>query len=126
MTFTLDWDGVAVIREVDMTVQRVVKKGAAAVLKDAKRRCPTGDSKRLRDSGTVRKFKTKDAIGSYVSFGGGDAYYAPFVELGTPGTSYKSKYRKGPRIAIKKHPFLRPALKRNKRKILAKFDGALK
>ena len=72
-----------------------------------------------------RKSKFEDG-GYLVTVGGkgpwGDTFYAPFVELGTPGEMYKSGKRKGSaRVKIKKKAFMRPELKRNKSKIKKLF-----
>jgi HK97 gp10 family phage protein len=144
-SFNLDWNDVEVQRVVDMTCEAAVNEGAEAVLKDAKALCPIEKNGRsgegwkvrvpgaLRDSGRIVKFKNSSGVGAYVKFGGEgymskgvDTYYAAFVELGTPGEIYKAKSKKGQeREPIEAKPFIRPALRKNKTKIIKKFNGAM-
>jgi hypothetical protein len=142
--FKLDWDGKRAERIIDNAIELAVDHGAELVLKDAVRLAPTGSESRsgsgskkrtpgsLKKSGRIESFKKKDAVGAYVKFGGVDVngvkvFYAPFVELGTPGTTARIGGGKTKeRTPIVAQPFLRPALKRNKGKIKSEFNGALK
>ena len=125
---------VPVLREVDKVVSESSERGAEDIAADARRDCPVEKGGKtdkygnrpgsLRDSIRVAKSKYEDG-GHLVVVGGkgpwGDTFYAPFVELGTPGTEYRSGSRSGPRKPIKAHPFLRPAKNKNKRKIRRNF-----
>ncbi len=63
------------------------------VAKSSARRVVFAASRKIRNvsgelaaSGKVTDWQKKHASGAYVSFGSNKIYYAPFVELGTPGT----------------------------------------
>lgn len=127
MTFKLDWNGAEVTAEVRRACKKVVFDGAKDIAIDAKMNVSV-DRGDLLSTITVKTWEKQDAIGAYVTAGEEDlGHIANFVELGTPGTIYKSGKKKGAdRTPVKAKPYLRPALKKNKRKILAKFNGALK
>ncbi|MCP4553086.1 MAG: hypothetical protein GY834_13855 [Bacteroidetes bacterium] len=125
-------------REIQTVVAIAVFNTADAVLKTAKATCPvekySNKAKNrfkqfqnrkpgsLKNSGRIVKWKNADALGAYVKFGGRgymvngiDTYYAPFVELGTPGTI--TRYGKK-RTAIKAKSFLRDSLKTHRKSML--------
>ena len=66
--------------DVQDDARKVLNEQAEIIRDDAKSRAPV-------DSGTLQKSikasKTKKSLNASVSAGGGDAYYAPFVEFGT-------------------------------------------
>ena len=66
--------------DVQDNARKVLNEQAEIIRDDAKSRAPV-------DSGTLQKSikasKTKKSLNASVSAGGGDAYYAPFVEFGT-------------------------------------------
>lgn len=120
------WHDKAVIEKVRRATDRVLKRGAQLIRNDARRNVNSKDGT-LRSSINVLKSKFGDgyliAAGAYSKK---DAYYAPFVELGTPGELYRAKSsRSGKRTPIQKRPYLRPAMKRNRAKIQRMFKDAL-
>jgi len=118
----LEWLGEQLATRVDNKCRIAVEEGAKQVLADAKRGCPekTGE---LEATGEIVSFKRKYAVGSYVKFGSKEAYYAPFVELGTPGTTFQTKGMKDKeRKPVDAKPFMRPALRKNKARIRKGFD----
>ena len=121
----MEWRDKAVIAKVKRATDRVMKRGAQRIRNQARRNISSKDGL-LRSSVNVLKSKFNDgylvAAGAYSKK---DAYYAPFVELGTPGEIYRKGSRSGPRKKIKKHPYLRPAMKSQRRKIIRDFKGAL-
>lgn len=125
--FKLDWHGKELIAEIEDICEDVVKERAEAVAKDA-RRFVSKDTGGLKKSIHVKTFKKTGVFGAYVKAGEkGKEHIAGFVELGTPGTVFKRKYRKGQkRTLIKASPYMRPALKKNKRKIRNAFQNKLK
>ena len=66
--------------DVQDDARKVLNEQAEIIRDDAKSRAPV-------DSGTLQKSikasKTRKSLNASVSAGGGDAYYAPFVEFGT-------------------------------------------
>lgn len=146
--YRIEWNAESVIRAIEGAVEVASKKGAKKVAATA-RRLIDDKSGALSESVRVKKSKFKD--GGYVVLVGGkgswgDAWWAPFVELGTPGTTYRSgtkrfgrittrdvlgrrrskKVYKSARKPVKAHAYLRPALARNKRRIRKAFRDALK
>ena len=111
--FTLEWHDKELLKKVNIIADSVAKKGADLVLKDATRLVPV-------DSGTLKKeieltrgkFRDGDYFVQAQGPGNYTKFYATFVELGTHNTEKK--------------PFLRPALKRNKRRIQKMFKDAMK
>lgn len=97
------------IKELTPEVKIRTKRSAWAVKRDAQALVPkvTGD---LAD--TIRVVEIdggKDEIVYLVTVGSYEVYYGMFVELGTPGRG------------IPKHPFMRPALERNRRTMKNEF-----
>jgi len=127
MNFSLEWNEKELTGAVRGACKKVVHGGARDVAIEAKKNVPV-DNGDLLNSIEVNSWENNEAVGAYVTAGGKDlGHIARFVELGTPGTVYKSGKKKGKdRTPVKAKPFLRPALKKNKAKILAKFEGALK
>ncbi len=138
MPVNFQWFGEGVKREVQTVVAEAVNSSADDILKDAKKNCPVEKYKStaksdyrqyqsrnpgsLKKSGRIVRWRKKNVVGAFIRFGGRgfmvngiDTYYAPFVELGTPGTMTRMGDK---RVAIKATPFLRNALKKNKRKLL--------
>ena len=106
----IEWNDKEVIAKIAAISGGVAEKGAEMVAADARRMVPVKTGA-LKKSIRVSKSKFKDG-GHIVSMGGGDQYYGSFVELGAAGKSA--------------HPFLRPALARNKGKIRKMFREAMK
>lgn len=127
MSFSLDWNEKELTAQVRGACKKAVLGGARDVAIDAKMNVPV-DKGNLLFSIEVKPWEKHDAVGAYVTAGGKDmGHIAGYVELGTPGTVYKRGKKKGKeRTPIKAKPYLRPALKKNKRKILSKFNGGLK
>lgn len=155
MSFTLEWSADQLTGDVLNACETVVFSGAEQVLKDAEANCPVESAESynkrkagpkakqygakigvLKKSGRIVKFRKKSAVGAYVKFGGTvvdgvDTYYGRFVELGTPGTSFKTKkgywgHEGQQRVAVKAKPFIRPSLKKNGAGILNDFEGAMR
>lgn len=151
MNFSLDWQAERVGNAVMDVCEDAVWEGAETVLKKAHRDCPvesvesverrskSAKVKRyganpgaLKESGRIVKFMKHGVIGAYIKFGGikvdgVDTYYGPFVELGTPGTSFRTEkgywgHKAGPRFEVEAKPFLRPALKSSKTRIQNGFN----
>jgi len=138
--YRIEWNDESVIRAIEGAVKVATKEGAKKVAATARRLCPvekTGKQDKwgnrpgsLKASIRVEKSKFKNG-GYLVKVGGkgawGDPFYAPFVELGTPGTSYQTHApkRSGPRSSIKARAFLRPGLARNKRKFKKMFQNEI-
>ena len=111
--------------EIRDSVYAALRKGTDIIAADAKRRCPV-DTGALRDSITPKTFKNdeKDGMNGYVycdypsterkaSFNGQkQLYYAMAVEYGN-------------RHAIAQ-PFLKPALRANRKRVIALVLDALK
>ncbi len=125
--FKLDWNEPEVTAEVRGACKDAVLQGARDVAIDAKMNVPV-DTGGLMNSVTVKTWEREDAVGAYVTAGVKDKeHIARFVELGTPGEVYKGSKKEGqPRAPIKAQPYLRPALKKNKSKILSNFKNKLK
>ena len=129
------WNADKIIRTVEQVLEAEVSDGAQVILKDAQARCRriTKGQGNLEKSGRVVRWKKSGTFGAYIKFGGTkymvngvDTFYAHFVELGTPGTTYKVKRLKGAkRTPVKAYPFLRPALRAYRRKYRARLKAAL-
>ena len=108
MSTFIEWNDKEWIKLVQQATDDACEEGAKMVLKDA-RRLVRKRTKKLHDEIDVRKAPYEDGGWSVFAQGPGnyDRFYAIFVELGTSDT--------------KAQPFLRPALNKNKRKILKNF-----
>lgn len=132
--FKIDWHGIKLIGEIEDICETAIKERAKAVAKDAKRilrskiKHKNKSTKGLEKSIHVKTFKKVGVFGAYIKAGEkGKEHIAGFVELGTPGTIFERKYRRGQkRTPIKAVPFMRPALKKNKSKIRRAFQNKLK
>ncbi len=121
----LIWNDKALIEEVRDAAEVATKEGAEKVAADAQRLAP-------KDTGTLRrqikvrasKFKGGGHIVQAQGPGDYDRYYASFVELGVNIFPYGDKSK--PKVKIEPQPYLRPALHKNKARILKAFDGKLK
>lgn len=134
MNFDLKWNDKKLFGEVKSVCKKACIDGAKDVAIDAKMNAPV-DKGDLVFSIEVKSWEKADAVGAYVSAGGKDrGHIARFVELGTPGTTFKSTKgywghesgRSMSRTPIKAKPYLRPALKKKKKSIVLKFRGKLK
>ena len=82
------------------------------------------DTGGLKKSIHIKTFKKVGIFGAYVKAGEkGKEHIAGFVELGTPGTTTRHGKNRTP---IKASPYMRPALKKNKRKIRKAFENKLR
>ena len=142
----IEWNPRAAIKKVGIELDRVSKESAKRIVAELKQVCPVDRTQKkdkwgnrpgsLRDS--IRFEKSKFEGGGYVILIGGegfwgDPFYASFVELGTPGQVYKfGKTRKGKKMKgekrepVEAHPFVRPVLEKNRRRVAAEFKKALK
>ncbi len=126
-SFKLDWHGKELIAEIEDICEDAVNAGAEKIAKDARRLVPV-DTGGLKKSIRVKKFKKPGVFGAYIKAGEkGKEMVAGFVELGTPGEVFRAKSKKGqPRAPIKAKSYMRPALKKNKRKIRGDLQNKLK
>jgi HK97 gp10 family phage protein len=153
---TIKWDEKTVIRRVEKTTKQEAREAAKRILKDAKKYAPVGKWERdaytegqswsrrkpgtLRDSIKMYRAKYREGGEQYTIFAGDYyAFYARFVELGTPGnvkrikTNYKTKLATNifgksgtvPRTPIPKKPFLRRAMKKEDRRFKREMKRAL-
>ncbi len=158
--FTLTWNGELWATLTMDASEAAIKEGAEVVLKKAKALCPVESEQSIRNrrtsnkvkaygakSGSLRKsgritvFRKADVVGAYIKFGGivvdgVDTYYAPWIELGTPGTEFKGKRgyfgrelkldSEKSRVPVEAKPFMRPALKSSTSTLRNKFKNLLK
>jgi len=115
-------------------LKKATKKGAKIVADDARARCPKKTGK-LAATIRVKKSKFEDG-GHLVYVGDREAYYGLMVELGTPGTWSRSR-RAAKKAGLKRRtlkverkpvgpkPYMRPALKANKQRILQEFQDII-
>ena len=97
------WYGVKLVQKVNAANKKVINKACLLVVRDAKKLCPV-DTGRLRSSITHEVEGTTGRVGSNVE-------YARVVELGGEDPAFN----RAPQ------PYLRPALHKNEKKILALF-----
>ena len=116
---TVEWFSKKLIRNIRDIIDDISEQGAEWVAADARRlvpvsKKPDGEIDHLKTRLDVRKSKFKD--GGYSVYAQGpnnyDKFYAIFVELGTSKMTAR--------------PFLRPALRRNKRRIMDAYKNKLK
>lgn len=111
----MDWNGPAVSRKVKTTVMDIAKRGARLVQIDALRILAIKISRTGRLAREIDVRVSLFGDGYLVLAQGSKNYgkfYASFVELGT----FKDPAQ----------PYLRPALKKNRRKISQLYEDALK
>jgi HK97 gp10 family phage protein len=127
MTFKLQWHDKELKAKVKSICKKIVLGKARDVAIDAKMNVPV-DSGELLNTIEVVAFEKPEAVGAYVKAGGKKlGHIARFVELGTPGTVYKTRSKKGKvRTPIKAQPYLRPALRKHKQKIKNAYRNKLK
>lgn len=125
--FSLEWHGEELKSKVSKVCESAVRMSSGRIEATAKRLVPK-QTRGLQGSIKARTWKNKKACGGIVEAGEkGREHIARFVELGTPGDVYTARSKKGrKRTPIKPKPYLRPALRREKRRFLKRFDGALK
>ena len=104
---------------------KLADEAAKETLSDAKMRIHN-ISGELAASGRTSTFENRRGVGAAVTFGDDKAYYAVWVEVGTPGAAYKSGKRKGPRTPVVAHPYLRPAAKKASRKFIKEIKELVK
>jgi len=135
----IEWHGDHFIVAAEVASDDVTRWGAQKILKDARRFCPVGTMERApktmrkswtgRSPGTLKnsiKIKKSKYSGYIISAGDYNAYYARFVELGTPGKTYQFGARKGEaRIPVKAKPFIRQAKEANEMSIHIKFRNRI-
>lgn len=97
------WYGVKLVQKVNTANKKVINKACLLVVRDAKKLCPV-DTGRLRSSITHEVEGTTGRVGSNVE-------YARAVEMG----SEDPEFNRAPQ------PYLRPALHKNEKAILALF-----
>ena len=133
--FKLEWNDKWLLKNVAKVSDISSKRGAEIVLKEAKRLVKKGKTKTLVGEIELKRGKYKDSDWYIEAQGTGNytKYYAIFVELGHYSSVY-GKYKRPTKggslegispIHIPKAPYLRPALKNNKRNIMRQFTNAL-
>jgi len=148
--FELEWNGKELKAQIEAVAEDNVMKAARRVRAGAKKRVLV-DNGYLKESIHIIKWKEKGVVGAYVAAGkrgedSGDAYIAMFVELGTPGETMRVrqdvKFRTQrmvngrmtwvkrrrtimKRTPIKAKPYLRPALRSEKKRFVESFKDAL-
>ena len=116
------WNGKDIGNRIEIDVGRVERSVAEKVVDDARKLCPTDDrtgSRKPKSSfskswmerrpGALRNSikVSKGKWGGYlVTVGGGDEFYATFIELGAPAVPITIGYKTAP---IDGRPFMRPA-----------------
>ena len=140
----IEWHGKGLQMTIAGICKKAIKKTADKVERDARKLVPKSATEKwqnpgyrhdardrkpggLRDSITSTYWDKTGVYGAFVQAGeSGREHIAGFVELGTPGTTKRSTGKgKQTRTPIKARPFLRPALKKNKRKFLLEFKGKI-
>ena len=113
MATTFKWYGREVEKKVYTETQKALLKACFLVEGDAKKLCPV-DTTRLRTSITKEVEETVGRVGSNVE-------YARRIELGFVGADSLGRvYNQSPQ------PYLRPALEKNRSKILGLFKDLIK
>ena len=108
----IEWNAKRITDKVRANINIAEKQLADKVVSDAQHLCPTKEGV-LKNS--IRSVEGK--YGGYLVIAGGigdwgDAFYAPFIELGTHNTMSK--------------PFLKPAMHKNKSNFKRRLKQALK
>ena len=126
MSFTLEWEGENLKRRVYLASKKNVKEASERVAKGMRKRVPK-DTGGLKESIEVKEWENKGVLGAYVQAGEeGKEHIATFVELGTPGDVYTGGDYKGrKRKPLPKQPYLRPALRAEKKRFAKSFKDAL-
>ena len=126
MSFTMEWEGEGLKNRVKIVAERNVLDSARRVQAGAKKRVPI-DNGDLKESIDIKTWKNKGVEGAYILAGApGEEHIAHFVELGTPGEIYTGGAYKGQkRTPIKAAPYLRPALRAEKKRFAESFRDAL-
>lgn len=134
----LQWGDEAFLVEVSKKIKPKLKKVAEEIQQEAKQILKTKipeSTGSLADSIDVREIKTKTGsseIGYLIEAYGklsakeGNKYYASFVELGAWVYPYGNKSASGGKVYLKPTPFLRPAFKNKRSKLLTYTKGILK
>lgn len=124
--FTLEWNGEDLKKRVHAVSKKNVELSAKRVTAGAKKRVPV-DNGTLKESIDEKVWENKGVVGAYVEAGApGEEHIAKFVELGTPGEVYTGGSYKGQKRApIKADPYLRPALRAEKKRFANSFKDAL-
>ena len=123
----IEWFDKKVLKKAKDLLHAVNRDGANMIAKSARSKAPwdTGD---LATDIRVEKSKYEDG-GFYVIAHGPKhigKYYASFVELGTPKTGIHPYGNKNiPKVKVDADPFMRPAAKGEKPKIIKKWKAAL-
>lgn len=135
----IEWFADRVINRVEDSLQDQEYNTAKKVFEEARRRAPVGDTikstplhgkswqsrypGKLKES--IKMYRSKYPDGGFIVVAGDkDAYYARFVELGTPGRTMRvgskkqGSYREYSRTPIPKNPFLRGALESQRRRFI--------
>ena len=134
----LEWFDKDIIRNVAIIADGVTKEGAELVLKDAKRRVKKKTPMLVNQIKVIpNTYRDKVKVGYRVQAqapGDYDKYYAIFVELGNYSSVYGTYKRPSSGgslknispVKIPKKPYLRPAVRANKRKIFKSMQDKLK
>ena len=124
--FSLEWHGEEFKRKVLGISEKIIKDSSKRVQRNAKSFVKKRSGK-LAASIKTKTWEKNGSVGAIIEAGvKGEEHVASFVELGTPGKIYISGKRKGKkRTPIKEGAYLRPALKREKSRLLRSFANKL-
>lgn len=133
MTFEMEWFGDKILQATNSVVAKTSKKVAHNVMEDAKKILEQKADKTTAD-GLLSQFYVKESKfkngGSLVYCQGPDdwhpPYHASFVEMGTPKTGVHPYGNKNiPAVKLPAMPFMRPAMRKNRRKANNMFQDDL-
>ena len=134
MSKDVEWFGNQVLTKMRQVADFNEAEVANRVYREARRRCPIGKRKRYvsatepswksskpgRLKNSIKVYKSKYKDGGYIVIAGNyDAFYARFVELGTPGLIMKREGKAYLRTPIPAKRFLRGPLE-GERKVFRK------
>lgn len=110
MSLKIEWHGDVVRKDLIVAVELCSFSIAKSVARTARNLAPV-KSGALKRSIIAKKSKFKGG-GAIIKAGGGDEYYASFIEFGRKNAAA--------------HPFLRPALEKNRARAIRKIKKALR
>lgn len=126
--FSLQWYGDEEKKLVSDIAESNVKRASKRVVRSAKRRVKK-DTFKLRNSIKAQIYKKTGLHIAYISAGvRGEEHISLFIELGTPGEIFKkskteigAKKKGKERTPIKPEPYMRPAIREEKKRYLKSF-----
>lgn len=109
-------------------IAAAMEAAARDIVADMKRAVPR-DEGELERSITWKAVPDTDGTAIEISAGGGDAYYAKWVEFGTPPGRRKRKTKSGAVVGYnhpgtRPQPFFFPAIRMNRKKVRSRISRA--